>query len=314
MFAYLSLLIEKGYFDEIRVNFLIVGHTHTTIDQYFSVITKKLFGKVVLSPLSLQNLFNTCQNPLINRQIFSHYDYRTWLSPIINEVHFYQLPHVFVFKRRCGRAVCQHKPYTRSPRLFPVEPDNVPQSSKELAKLSRPLRVDRLSFIGGVEAIQDALEIDTKINTIDITNQQGLLQRLQALNDIIEPLKQIELKVSCETGNQMLLQSEKGYLSTLVTSDDDVVDKVNENSILSDSDEDLDEEFVDNIKRKSTEKLSPAPVTKDQLNHFAKEMEKFNSNEKGYLLWLNFDNVNDTWLTDSSPTLFDHSLDVGLIF
>ena len=53
MFAYLSLLVEQGHFDEIQVNFLIVGHTHTTIDQYFSVITKQLYEKFVGSPLSL---------------------------------------------------------------------------------------------------------------------------------------------------------------------------------------------------------------------------------------------------------------------
>ena len=74
MFAYLSLLVEQRHFDEIRVNFLIVGHTHAPIDQYFSVITKKLFGKFVGSPESLRNLFNQCQDPLINSQIFVQYD------------------------------------------------------------------------------------------------------------------------------------------------------------------------------------------------------------------------------------------------
>ena len=74
MFAYLSLLVEQRHFDEIRVNFLIFGHTHAPIDQYFSVITKKLFGKFVGSPESLRNLFNQCQDPLINSQIFVQYD------------------------------------------------------------------------------------------------------------------------------------------------------------------------------------------------------------------------------------------------
>lgn len=55
MFAYLSLLAQKLHFDEIFVNFLIVGHTHTTIDQYFSVITNKICSKkFVGSPLALQ--------------------------------------------------------------------------------------------------------------------------------------------------------------------------------------------------------------------------------------------------------------------
>ena len=44
MFAYLSMLVELKVFDEILVNFLIVGHTHTSIDQYFSVLSsRKIF-------------------------------------------------------------------------------------------------------------------------------------------------------------------------------------------------------------------------------------------------------------------------------
>ena len=132
MFAYISLLIERGHLDEVSVNFLIVGHTHTSIDQYSSVITKKLHGKFVGSQMALQHLFNECQSPLINKMIHVHYDYRTWLAPVINELHFYGLPHVFVFKRRLNRAVCQHKPYSRSLRFFPVEPSPMPSDNEEL--------------------------------------------------------------------------------------------------------------------------------------------------------------------------------------
>ena len=40
MFFYLSLLIESHMIDEIYMSFLIVGHTHTILDQYFSVLAK----------------------------------------------------------------------------------------------------------------------------------------------------------------------------------------------------------------------------------------------------------------------------------
>jgi hypothetical protein len=39
MFFYLSLLVEEEHFDLIHVNFLIVGHTHSSIDQFFSVLS-----------------------------------------------------------------------------------------------------------------------------------------------------------------------------------------------------------------------------------------------------------------------------------
>lgn len=54
MFAYLSYLVELEKFDNIYVNFLVVGHTHTSIDQYFSVITRKICSKrFVGSPIAL---------------------------------------------------------------------------------------------------------------------------------------------------------------------------------------------------------------------------------------------------------------------
>jgi hypothetical protein len=42
MFAYASALVELGYFDAIDTNLLIVGHTHSSIDQYFSVLSKAI--------------------------------------------------------------------------------------------------------------------------------------------------------------------------------------------------------------------------------------------------------------------------------
>jgi hypothetical protein len=40
MFTWLSLLVEQDIFDLLDVNFLIVGHTHASIDQFFSVLAK----------------------------------------------------------------------------------------------------------------------------------------------------------------------------------------------------------------------------------------------------------------------------------
>lgn len=42
MFGYLSHLVEQGEMDEIDVGFLVVGHTHCSIDQYFSTLSAYL--------------------------------------------------------------------------------------------------------------------------------------------------------------------------------------------------------------------------------------------------------------------------------
>ena len=41
VFGYLSMLVERGIFKKIKVNFLLVGHTHDHIDQMFSRFSKK---------------------------------------------------------------------------------------------------------------------------------------------------------------------------------------------------------------------------------------------------------------------------------
>lgn len=42
---YLAFLVFHGVFDEVRILFLLVGHTHTIIDQRFSVITRELSAR-----------------------------------------------------------------------------------------------------------------------------------------------------------------------------------------------------------------------------------------------------------------------------
>ena len=53
MFAYASALVELGYFDAIDTNFLIVGHTHSSIDQYISVLSKAIKVRSSLVRLSV---------------------------------------------------------------------------------------------------------------------------------------------------------------------------------------------------------------------------------------------------------------------
>ena len=317
MFGYLSLLVQNGYFDEIQVNFLIVGHTHTTIDQYFSVITYKMRGKFIASPLALQHLFNSCQDPLINRQLTAFYDYRAWLTPVINkDLHHYGLPHVFVFK------------YSRSSRFLPVEPDHIPKDQAGVRQLSRLLSVEPLSFIGGTEAIHNVLEIPTTANAIAITSNQELLNKMISYRDILTPLNNIEARVSCETANRFELQADIGYLTTLTdeilekTTNDENIDANNNNYNNNDDDDDDDSDdntIVTTNKSSASKALKPKltldtsvsvkEVNSDQLNKFKTALTKHNKDETGYLLWLQYDKVSEEWHS-TSPKLFDSFTDV----
>lgn len=59
----MSLLVEAGIFDEITLNFLIAGHTHSFIDQVFSTFSA-IIGKshFIATPLALRYLLVQCTN------------------------------------------------------------------------------------------------------------------------------------------------------------------------------------------------------------------------------------------------------------
>jgi hypothetical protein len=48
LFAYFAMLVELELFSVIEVYFLVVGHTHTPLDQYVSVLGRYLLGSIFL--------------------------------------------------------------------------------------------------------------------------------------------------------------------------------------------------------------------------------------------------------------------------
>ena len=117
MFFYLSLLVQEGLVDEIKCNFLVVGHTHCSIDQYFGTISKLVFAcKFIASPVSLVHLLktigteseelrllyshdkkkaSTAKTPSIVDYIHYVYDYRSCFKPYMNQIKYVRFPHNF---------------------------------------------------------------------------------------------------------------------------------------------------------------------------------------------------------------------------
>ena len=103
MFAYLSLLVELSIFDQIRFSFLIVGHTHCIIDQYFSVITKLLEGAFfIATPLAIEQLLNSKDSgskfsiPRYQTHIHGIPDFKSAFESFINpDIKFYQVGNIF---------------------------------------------------------------------------------------------------------------------------------------------------------------------------------------------------------------------------
>lgn len=145
LFTYLSLLVQEGHFRMVEVFFLIVGHTHTSIDQYFSVIARIIWMCNFLgSPISLEYLlangdFNVSMSggkggneqgralkskPLLVRKLSVIYDMKTALKPLINKkLKYYPIPHQFRFEMYQGVCTMQYKMFSSQSDLLPLRPE-----------------------------------------------------------------------------------------------------------------------------------------------------------------------------------------------
>jgi hypothetical protein len=136
--ALMSTLVEKFFFEEIHCNFLVVGHTHCSVDQYFGVCTKIINRqRWIGSPLSFQNLLLTAhqdpkRHPTVNRQIYVIYDFRAYFKPIINKITWCQVPHCFKFTRYLGKAIMQYKLFSPNMIWLPEAPDLILRTEADM--------------------------------------------------------------------------------------------------------------------------------------------------------------------------------------
>ena len=66
IFCFVSYLVEKRYFDSVEINFLLAGHTHSKIDQFFSILSKAIAAaQFIGTPLALEWLLK--QAPCLER-------------------------------------------------------------------------------------------------------------------------------------------------------------------------------------------------------------------------------------------------------
>jgi len=108
VFGYLSYLIHRGIFQEIYINFLPVGHTHEDIDRLFSVLpdfrTKwECFHPDDFPSLLKQAYASSDPAPEFIRLPWI-YDWKSWLSPYLNQIEHHSQPRQFHLFR-CGGEV-----------------------------------------------------------------------------------------------------------------------------------------------------------------------------------------------------------------
>jgi hypothetical protein len=107
MFCFLSNLVEDCYFKEIEMFFLVVGHTHNILDQWFSVLSKAIRGAHFIgSVLALHELYKFAHNdeaahlrPKVVHQLQLYHDWRRYYNPVRNnKIKHFRIPLRFKFK------------------------------------------------------------------------------------------------------------------------------------------------------------------------------------------------------------------------
>jgi len=210
MFAYASLMVELGYFDEFNLNFLIVGHTHCNLDQNFSVLATKIHdAEYVNSPIAMRDLLGIAhkdlnERPTYNIKVDVVHDYKTFFEPFVNKsIKYYQVPHRFRIRRYCGRAIFQYMLFTPDNQAtgiwLPREPPGVYDVDRvEAQALATPGNVPLTPFmvINGREKLVEELGLNcsvdestttvrTKKIALDMTNPDLIELELRALGSQI---------------------------------------------------------------------------------------------------------------------------------
>ncbi len=197
MFGYLSTLVEHDVFEEIFVNFLIVGHTHASIDQYFSVLSNKIAEqKFIGTPKMLMALLSVAhavanERPLIPPQkIIVNYDvagffekgliqnilqlfafnigHSRFKGKYLNKFKYYGTPHCFRFKKE-GHLKCimQYKMFSVYDAWLPQRP-LASQHSIQPGSLNTSLLVTGIHVADAFEAVggKDAFFNDAMVRIL----------------------------------------------------------------------------------------------------------------------------------------------------
>jgi hypothetical protein len=202
MFTYFAILLETGVFDTIDVNFMIVGHTHSEIDQYFSVLSTAI-GKAefIGSPMALWQLLSEAhgagqlrRRPVVNRLIEVYYDIVSLFAPYRNtNVKGYGVPFNFRLKMVCGKAVLQYRLFSSNPLWLPKEPEGRLRTLAEMYDAECiVVQAPPLAIVNGEKTLMKALDLqDTGVSKI--MRSKVLLGNFNAVTAMLPDLRTLEL-------------------------------------------------------------------------------------------------------------------------
>ena len=275
MFCFISDLIERGYYDEIEVFFLIVGHTHNKLDQWFSVLSKAIKGAHFIgSVIALKALYKIAhaeeidKQPQLIHQLETYRDWRRLYRPILNSsIKHFQVPHRYKFKldEQLGCAKMEYM-HMSPPHGFTHLETWHPIANPEESKFANPngdISLRRLGIFNGIKAIKGALDIkSSSIDDVAECDDEEDIEKLGDLKVILPVLRELEVRTIGESQIRM------------------------------------EEEAATGVKRDEVQ------LTAAQLKLIDKEITLKNSNRGGRIVWLRHSQVSDSdYLKNTIPDI-----------
>jgi hypothetical protein len=205
MFGYMSLLVEGFFFDAVEMNFLIVGHTHASIDQYFSVIAKAIRNSHFIgTPVALMELIRRCNLQLfgshqqsIVREILVYYDIKKAFAPYLNsKIKYYNLPLNFrIQPSYCRTAIMQYRNACTNPHWLPSQAplnkgDNNGAVREYMTQLTQSVVVPELAVVNGRSELFRYFGLGTA--STDTHHQSSSAVAPIAAHDMLSNSKQVD--------------------------------------------------------------------------------------------------------------------------
>ena len=120
----MSMLVDQGLFRKVKVNFLLVGHTHDHIDQMFSTFSRQLSRH---DAFTLPKLFDVICDAYTPRPKVLHlkevYDFKRYISyggfgnaKVLVQLNNISFNHIFMIKKNeiSGSMLLYAKQYSSS--------------------------------------------------------------------------------------------------------------------------------------------------------------------------------------------------------
>eukprot|EP00854_Cymbomonas_tetramitiformis_P030110 gene30110-biopygen31374 len=121
MLAYAAWLVHTDVFRKVKLNFLLVGHTHENIDQMFSRFSVRLRRK---QAWTLDEMMQVAQECFTNGVTCEHtekiFDFSSWFDGHVFDCHNISTEQAFKFKKdEHGEVGVQYKQHSISPKWLP---------------------------------------------------------------------------------------------------------------------------------------------------------------------------------------------------